>query len=492
MEHKKDLIFYHILALFVLGCLFCIRFQYIFWDSFWSDEALYSWIANKIYQNPAFIFSPQAFSPLHPPLYASILALSRHFLNFLPVETAYRFFSFITYILGIAAIYILGTRFKDRFVGVFCAVCLAFNTVYFFYSARILIDIPFVAVCCMLFASLLDRQQNQTCRQLFVIGFWGMIAILLKSSGAILIPVTTLYLMFYKDMSNFASRIKEVVIPLTVMMCTYLWEVYLYRHYGLHVPGPGTTFAFSLGFDQIKTYLKVLLYLLKFPNIFVLFAYGALVCLTKQPWHKKFLLTLWIGIFFFALVFSPSSEYPRYVLQLLPFLILTAGLGFEFFISHFKKWRNILRAMIVLACCLSLYETDQKMNLASQLFTEYQTPAKIVNEIASPGSLVITNAPRPLCYFTDMDFLEFGGGITGLLLEKDEFKRLVEKSNRDVLLVIDEWGGMQPTWAEPFTQDSENFLKELNFKHVSTITMTDKILKIKDFPIFRIYKRPKN
>ncbi len=129
-ETPQDKFFSYFCLSATLFLSFMIHVQALYrgW-SLMQDEALYAWYANNIHASAAFLFSPELWQ-CHPPLFSLILQLG-HFVS--PPEMGYRMVCLLISLLGIFAIFRLGKKIAGTFLGIFAAIALTFNDIYFWY-----------------------------------------------------------------------------------------------------------------------------------------------------------------------------------------------------------------------------------------------------------------------------------------------------------------------------------------------------------------------
>ena len=217
--------FYWFLFLSIIGSAIVLRLPYLSVERLWPDEALYAWTAKRIFLHPELIFSKEIVD-FHPPLFSILLSLA-HF--FFPPLFACRIMVLGANILGIAAIYFLGTKIKGRFLGALAAIMLSFNFVYFKMSGYILIDGFLTVFTIGFFYVLAWISQKKITRQDFYLGFAVMALILLKWSGGMMLPFLFCYYFLAFPDWTLGERFRKVLVPLTfgaVTVGILLWHNY--------------------------------------------------------------------------------------------------------------------------------------------------------------------------------------------------------------------------------------------------------------------------
>ena len=484
---SKSFIVYHILAAIVIGFACLARFQYIFVERLWSDEALYAWLAKRIYSDPKIIFSSEAFSSFHPPLFPSILAI---FHNFFPPETACRLVVFIFYLGGIWAIYSLGNKIKNRTVGLFCALGLAFQTNYFFYSTMILIDVPLMVISCWFMFMLVVYQKTEKPKHAIILTFLGIVIILLKSSGVAILFFMAIYFLFHDRHSGIIKNCRKFMAPFLSIL--FVWFLLRQLYHVLNIEPPQLAVGRIIKpRKEWLLYMGTIVELLKSPNIIVFFLYGLFMVLFRESWPRKFLLLIWFLLYFVAMSYSPEYDL-RYNLLLFPPMLLIAGIGFESMLTAFKKWQVFLKLIFIILVAISLLNTKGLIDHFARIAVGYKIAGEVVKEIVQPDALVIASSERQIRYYSDINYEEFGGQMVVFRQEKKDFEEIL-KNNQNVVLVVDRWEELQPLWSKPFTLDTLNYLQSLKFQLISVVYKTIETSKGKSSrePVVWILQRTK-
>lgn len=452
---------YYFLALIVvLISAGSLNSSFILLDRMGSDEGLYAWYGKRIFSTPSLIFSKEI-TAWHPPLFSVFLALA-HII--LPSEIAIRLVPFIFFLVGIVAIYLLGKEIKNEFVGLLCATTLAFNFYYFYFATEILIDVPLTVFFIIFVLFLKSAGEKQSIEGDMLVSLWGALTILLKWSGIIVIPWMVIFYLIGLS-CPFKEKVKRLFIALSLPIFVVISLVFKnYIQWGSFSPyGPRLIVPFIDKLGKIFLYLMVLLNFL-FPFFII-----GIFCLFKLDKPKKIFMFSWLAVFILCLPLSLELKL-RYWIVLLPCLICIAGLAIESIIgwlSRFGLRRIAVEALVIIFLSLSsmLWFSNQERTLfRRQLsFAGYKEAGHWVKLLRQEDSIILAGSERQMRYYADINYQEFGGQIVPFRQSESELKDILNKS-RHVLLVLDQWQSLNPSWIYSKEGELQPFLEQLGFK----------------------------
>lgn len=458
---------YRIIVWVVLISAILFRLPFLVTDRMWPDEALYAWYAKQIFTHPLFLFSGDI-SQFHPPLFALLLSIG-HF--FFPSEQACRVVVFLINILGIAGIYLLGTRIQGRFLGCFAAMMLSFNPLYLTMSSFILIDGVLAVFMIVFFYVLAKISDGKIARQDFLLGCAVMALILLKWSAGLILPFLLLYYLLAFPRLTFRERLMKGAVPLIFGALTIgilLWHNYAVS--GSYLP---KVFEVSGGvyrqpfFYYFNKFIGNSVYA-PFVPFFIIGLWVALRSDKRNCWVHGF----WVVFALLSISAMPDKDF-RFMLPIIPSIVLVTGMGFEAFLPMTEK-KTTLRFLKPL-CLILIFgflvffkypKIEKYMMDQSLTYIGFQTAGSYVKEEAagSPDALILASSPRMIRYYTDIDLKEAGGKLSYIPEHEAEFVAMIEHSSSDVILVIDIWEWAQPQWIYPFEDRHFKFLEGLGFK----------------------------
>ncbi len=442
-----------------------IRFPFIFQDSLWSDEGLYSWFGKRIFTDPFVIFSPEI-TASHPPLFSVFLAIAH---IFFPSPLACHFIPFVFYLLGIVAIYHFGKKIQGSFVGLFAAITLALNYYYFVYSIRILIDGPLMVFCILYATVLLKIHEKNNYLYDIVVGLLGSAIVLLKSSGIIIVPwMLTIYLFGAQGKTPFMSRLKKFFIPFFIVGAT-IFALLIKNYYQsgtIHPAGPTINLNY---FHDFQLLLSEIYHLINSPFLLSLFFIGLISSGEK---NNRVVLWSWLGIFFLGLLSGGVKEI-RYDLMVLPPVLILCGIGFERVINILtnrlpflskKIFKKIVILFLFIFSLILFRNVPNDLSRGEKFAIGYARAGQWVKENNSPNALIIAGSERQIRYYSDVNYKEYGGQIVAFRQNKEDFEKLIQNTNGPVLLVIDVWEVLQPQWAWHVKRQTIDYLKREGFQ----------------------------
>ena len=431
-------------AVFLYALIFRVAFAGI--ERLGSDEALYAWYAKTIFNSPSTIFSPLTLQ-YHPPLFSVLLVLSRG-LPF-PEMIAYRIMTIAIDMIGVLLIYLIGTAVRNRFLGLLCAIFLAFNYSYLLWGVSLTADIPLTVVLLLLFYHLLKRKENSSVKAHIIIGLLASLAVALKWSGLVVIPLLILNYIFVAHPSGHIKdleRINMLMIPLSICGLTVLVLATLNRHYlGTWTPDLSAVSPGNLPFTgRALYYFRNMLNIVLLPFFRWLLLYGVISAfLSRSRQERQVLYTFFL--LFFLVSLTPATDW-RYSLLFMPFTLLLSGIGTDTLIEKFlKRPKQIRTAHVVVLVftfiflCLYVPRLRAFMNDTTSRMTGYKDAGRVIRSLSYPGTTIIAECPRMIRYYSGLELKKYGGNIVELPRSPMEFKQMVESVPGPVILEVDFW-----------------------------------------------------
>lgn len=472
----------------ILVVAFIVRFKYLTIEKMWPDEALYAWYGREIFDSPLKTFTKEIIE-YHPPLFSIILSLGHHFF---PPELACRFIAMLLNLFGIVAVFFLGIQVSGFFVGIAASLLLAFNYYYLLFSTNILIDGPLSVFCAFLVLALTKIDTKNPLRFDILVGILASLTILLKWSGALVVPFLFVYYIAAFDQFSFPQRVKKLAIPFTMVLFTILLLL-LNNYFQLGTIFPNTA---ALGgqhnIQPIWYYLLEIRYFLTIPWLLPFLLYGLYLIYTYDSKHTKLLLT-WFAVCFFGISFAGEKD-PRYALLIFPSLFLITSIGLSELIEIlFKKPRLILvgktlALIIIMVTLWNMYPLiDHTILRDGQTFAGFQDAGEWVLSEVKENSVIMAGSRRAIRYYSNERFTEMNGRIHKLPDKFEDFKKIVSETTSPVLLVVDAWEFTQPAWLYPFTPIKKRQIESTGFVLDKTVTRQ---IKGEDKEVIWLYKRP--
>lgn len=432
----------------------------------WPDEALYAWFAKKIFENPLYIFSPEA-NQWHPPLFSALLSLG-HFVS--PDEAGPRTVVLLVNLAGIWLIYLLGQRVAGRFTGLTAAALLAAQGLYFSGSNLILLDHA-LAVGMTVIAIFLCRFSWDKKRHWFILFALAWTVCGLKWNAVIhVVPWLAVFLLFRFDREPLEKRIKAcaVFFALLSAACSVFF-IYLKINFTHFTEGV------ILNDEPVWFYFYYAVNLAgKFWAGFIFIGAGLLLGKKEQ---KLPVLVLFPWILAVLVPLSLSAEKDlRYILPAVPALILLGAIGLNGVIEIIFSQRFIKKSfkgfLIVILLFLPLGNKQIKALIRLKtIYTGFQPAGEFLKRDLEgrieKGALILAGSRRAIRYYSDFEYVENDGIIQKLPVSLAELGGLVSDPARDIYLVVDSWEYTQPEWARDLAIGKEEILRDYpDFKPV--------------------------
>lgn len=397
---------YDILALFIALIALVIRFWNLKLNkALWWDEASFLVIAQRIATGTSCLWEPHrlpGLSVLLSPFYA-IFGLNIDIFKVVVI-----LFSG----LSVLSIYFLGKKMFNSRIGLVASILLALSWLNYFYSLRILSRVPaafFLIVCVYLFW---EGWNKKSWKLLSLAGIvWGFYYTI-RFDAVFVLAAFALFILFELLKSEkkveFLKR-KEIWIFLLaclIAITPYLiWQTVVYGspiyqiqlNYELtRTLGQGPLTQFNLMQHSLSS------------GVLILFGIGLIFSALKLKDSKYRLLLLIFTVFFVGLAISPYHE-DRYLLPLLPIILLISAIGLEVIVSLIiknKSWKTI--AILIVAILLGVLCMSYGWGIIESKGGSYESVQNVGMALSDlPNDLIYVpfagNSPMPQLCLWDKD-----------------------------------------------------------------------------------------
>ncbi len=493
---KKDI--YFIILIFTIITAFAVRFPYIYTRAFNDDEALYVWYAKQLSMDYTYLLNPQILE-FHPPLFVLFLSILDFFHKGI---VAYRFMVLIISLLGIVIIYCIGRKLRNDFVGILAALFLGFNYLYVVESNLVMIDLPLSVSIMLLIYCILYVVDKDVLFFHVLVGIVAGLAIMLKYSGVIVIALIFVCYLFIYGFS-LPRAFNKFFIPFSIVLLIisliHIYNFIITRHFfPYYIPNQ----LFD-GFGKnlsLFYYLKNQHQLLTYIPLIVFFYYGLYHIIFYGQKYDNILLSYFSTIFVIMSFFYIKAY--RFSLLFLPAMILIFAIGIEeFLVKYILPYIQIRRVfvdlIIILLIVLLINNYQRRIYLLLDSNTTvcvgYREAAQYIKRECDDNTVIISEVPRMLRYFSEIDFVRFGGKIIKLPRTVEEFDYIVNDIKNRILLEVSLWDEMQSSELPSFLNyDKERaFFASRGFilKKVIDKDIYINIGQKKIVPVIRIYLR---
>jgi 4-amino-4-deoxy-L-arabinose transferase-like glycosyltransferase len=327
--------------------------------------------------------------------YVQVALISLSFFFFGISEWSLYLHVFLSSMLSILIIYILGSKLFNKNVGLLSAFLLAVFPMDVLYATVVESDhiATFFLMLCFLFYYMADRSQRSTLL-FFLSGFFLAASFFTKIFGLLFLPVLLFY-EFFAEREHIRKRIFSVLIPFTIGFFLLVSPLFVYQYnatgdlfYNIHVERAmplaiaayegfpvDWSFVTQPDFTSFPKYMfnviptkawgegirdrtpKLHFYFLLLPFAFCYsFSY-----LRKHKKKELIFLSLWFVLTFFFLEFYTSIvKVERYLAIVAPPLLLLLGFATHRFYSRLKTplafKRTLLALFLILVFLFSIYQ----------------------------------------------------------------------------------------------------------------------------------------
>ncbi len=461
---------YNLAFLAILITAIFLRLRYFFIESVWTDEALYGWYGYQILHNPAFLFSEE-FAKVVSYLPSLVSAFFNIFTNSF---FAGKLMTLIFGVFGIILIYLLGTELKDKFVGLLATIMLSFNSLYWFLTNRILLDVPLTTMFTLTAFCLIKYEKTKTKFWFIFLMVSSALTIYTKSAGILILPFLALYfILTYRTRIFSLLKRKEVWIGILVfLMAISFFVIINITHFGgltAHsLKEVSATIEISM-WEPIKTLPFILTwYTIPFLILGLLFS---LIYRKKE----HFLLLSWLVVFLGFFTFVNPNIVPRYLIPIVPAAFLISALAISELRVYIKKIGNvdinqwIVVAVILLLMVPAYIQGNNLVKSKSYTYTGFKEAGEWLKLNTEPDATIFTDSTRTLRLFSGKEFGIYGGELERPAKEKKDFEEQLKKEDLPVYLVVDVWEYIQPGWMYPLSQEKLGYIQSLGFELMKVV-----------------------
>jgi hypothetical protein len=434
-------------------------------ERMWPDEALYAWFAKKIFENPWYIFSPEA-NRWHPPLSSALFSLG-HFIS--AGEAGPRAVVLLVNLAGIWLVYCLGRMVAGRFAGLTAAALLAAQGLYFTGSNMILND-SVLAVGMTVIAIFLCRFSPDKKQHWFILLALAWAVCGLKGSAVIhVVPWLAVFLLFRPGRGPAGERIKAgAVFSFFLLAACAVFFINLKINF--------THFTEGVVFTDKPVWLYFYYALILAGMVWPGFIFaGAGLLLVRKDKLPALIILAWIIAVLVPLSLSAEKDL-RYMLPAVPAVILLGAAGLTGVMDIVFKKEGVKKISKFFLIIILLFLPPGKAQIMNRIrldniYTGFQPAGEFLRRDIEGriegGAVILAGSPRAIRYYSDFEYVENGGIVQKLPASVDKLGRLASGTVRDIYLVVDFWEYTQPGWARDLAAGEDEILRDYpDFKPV--------------------------
>ncbi len=430
--------------------------------SVWPDEALFCWSANRIAQEPKALLGAQCMER-HPPLMPLFLAISGGHASSID---GFRLAAIVMGVACIGGIFFLGLEIgKSYFAGLMAAVLLAFSPTFIFYASRVLADTAQMFFLILLLIAMFRSRGSKNMAPYWIGGIILAMLISLKWSGWIGFLVAALFYVLFPPV----KRKQGLAFFLTGGAIAVVLLILQWIHQGSILPDMAAVHGI-IQTAPFWFYIDLFDYFIPLPFALVWICLGFIIWWRKDPRGALF----WTGTFFLILVLLSlmKTKDLRFCFLLAPFLILPIVMGAQDMIDRTKYtgisayWLKIAAGLLIVLISASECLSFEPAVIGSyQTYTGFQEAGKIVRRLIVSGkvNLVLAGSPWQLRFCSGYELGKYGGPIRYLPRSLKDLQEVLKEDQGNIILVIDRWESIQPSWAFPLDSSKAKILQKFNF-----------------------------
>ncbi len=486
---------YNIGFVIILFIAFLLRMKYINQESLWNDSAVHLWFAIKVTKEPLFLFTrPYLMGDYAVP--QTIMAIFYLFTG--KILLAGKIVTMVYTLAGVTFIYYLGKELHSKLAGLFAALLLAFNHIFWFYSSRPLADSPLLVTTIALLYFLVKLEKEKKVIYGVITGLLFLVAMFTKVQSVLLVFGFLIYYLIFKrkEMIKEKAILLSWMIPVgTILLAHIFGKIFfktavLDRILDLIMDLRGIPFGLeALGMVQwIYSFYIILFFLIGL--IFVI--------VYRQKLYYGPIIILFFYYLFFELNVDNTQD--RYMLPVLSLGVVVAVFGIielinlvvnsvklNHQISKFIK--VILPLIVVVFVCWNYYQIGDQLNYQKSFtYTGYEEAGTWLKQNVPTESMIIAGEYRSIRLFAENEFggpaagEDDGGNVWNLRspyrftesfdnVSKKNFEEDVKNFSKynDVYLEIDVWEYYQPSWYWPLRQESLDYFASLGFQMMHVV-----------------------
>jgi len=430
-----------LIAIFVIALLVRIIFVFSMPIKLW-DETIYLNLGVDLSHNPlsysfshgwsdfipsggdAFYGYPKAGfrAPLLPYLISIFYLLNLGFLsNFLmPLIGA----------LSVILIYKLGKELFNEKVALISSLLFAFIPLHVFYSGRVLTDVLFTFFVLLTFLCFWKGYEKNSKKHKVLFGVFLALTLLSRYTALWIMPIFLLYFLARDKSLKFLKDKYLWYSILTFFVTLIPWFIYGILEYnnpiGAFIHGVKAS-AYWGGLQSWTFFFDY--WWQMFSIVGIIFVIALIYIFYKKEFFKKeiYLLLIWFAFFLGMAIYMPHKE-DRFVLAIVPTIVLITG----YFIDKIKRYKKqiivILLGILILSLCLNFYGTYKTYyNTNTDCFKQVGLKLKTIQ-----GDFLIVSENPPLFrYYAQQESAYYPDN-----LNEETLKELANSTNKKVYFVF--------------------------------------------------------
>jgi 4-amino-4-deoxy-L-arabinose transferase-like glycosyltransferase len=477
---------YNLAFLIILFTGIFIRLKYLFIESIWHDEAAYMWQASQLL-NPSYIGTR-----IQEPLAIMVI---RFYSIFTHPFTAGRLMGLTFAVIGIIAIYLLGSEIKNKFIGIIASLLLTFHHLFWYLSEKALLDVPLTTMFILVAYFLIKAEKSTEFNikylpKIIQKNFWSILlgltliaTVVTKQAGVLAFVYVLMYFLITRKHKIIKDKIVAFslgVPTLFILIGSLIYYVlfkdfvlYKFFYYLFAVRSLSQPFNFVRILPTVLTWFVLPIFLL-----------GVIFSLLYRR-KSDIILLLWFWVYFIFFSINIGGPLPRYLLPIVPAALLLVALAIDEIRIYLKQLLNlkipkIVFIVLVVLLCVPFYQQGESLNVnKSDSYTGFREAGEWLAQNVPEDAVVYAGSPAAIRLFYGYEYLDEGyadgfGSLDGKIYygfpaTKQEFEQQLQTRPDNVYLEVDIWEYKNQQWMYPLSQENFDYLASLGFQPVYAV-----------------------
>jgi len=332
--------------------------------------------------------------------------------------------------LSVIAVFKLGKELFNEKVALTSSLFFAFVPIHVFYSARVLTDVLFTFFVILTFISFWKGFEKENKKHKVLFGFFLALTLLSRYTALWIIPMFIAYFLI-RDKSLKIVKDKYLWFSILTFFATLIpWLIYGFLEYhnpfGAFIHGFKAS-AYWGGIQPWNFFFYEWWQMFSIIGVFFVIAFIYIVYKKEILKKEIYLLFIWFFFFLAMVIYMPHKE-DRFILAVLPVLVLISG----YFLNKIRRFKVQICIIILIILIFSLfsffgntYKTYHNIN--TDCFEQIGQKIKTIQ-----GDFLIVSENPPLFrYYAQKENVYYPDN-----LKTETIKELVNSTNKKIYFVF--------------------------------------------------------
>lgn len=461
-EAKKRFSLYTLALIAILLFALILRLKYFnLGQPLWYDEAEYLSIAKNWAYNV-----PYEFPRVRPVLFPLVVALLYKIHS--GSEFIFRLIELLFSVGGVFLTYLLGKELYNRKIGLMAAFLMSVFYLHIFFSARILVDMPSMAmytlVAYLFWRGHVKKKSKPT---ILLMGILLGLGILLRFPVGIVAFVFLFFLLFTEKLKFVFDRHLwlSAFLCIAILLPYFIWFYFKFNQIAIISISYGKGLVIWDYIRFFPTYLHSPLIPNSFFHVLILlFLFGLIVLLaniilgfdllTKEKKLKSDLFLLFLILFPFIYFGYFIHMEPRYMFYIFPGVFIVIGIALLKIYGYIAKYNKAIAISFVFIVLLfsgyhQIKFADFLIKSKENSYIQFKQAGLWLKEYSERDDVIISDGAPQLTYYSERKIIGWGK-------EEDFLTYINEVKPRYMILSVLE---KSPDWAYAWPQENTDKVK---------------------------------